>query len=81
MEKAVRYNTLVTNLIILQNVIDMSKIIQQLRYEGWQIKKEDLSKLSPYLNEHIKRFGDYVLDLSVFNKDIDQIRVAPVVNE
>ncbi len=79
MEKAIRYNTLVTNLIILQNVIDMSQIIQQLRDEGWVIKKEDLAKLSPYLTEHIKRFGDYILDLQVFNKDLEKIKTAPVI--
>jgi len=80
MEKAIRYNTLVTNLIILQNVIDMSQIIQQLRDEGWVIRKEDLAKLSPYLTEHIRRFGDYILNLGLVNKNIDKIRETTVVD-
>ncbi|WP_370589787.1 Tn3 family transposase [Thermoactinomyces sp. CICC 10523] len=35
----------------------------QLRREGYYIDPDDLSALSPYLTEHIKRFGDYVIDL------------------
>jgi TnpA family transposase len=31
MEKAIKYNTLLNNMVILQNVIDMSRIIQQMR--------------------------------------------------
>ena len=74
MEKAIRYNTLVTNLVILQNVIDMSEVIQQLRGEGWTITKKELASLSPYLTEHIKRFGDYILDLLVKNINLEKIR-------
>ena len=54
MEKAIKYNTLIANLVILQNVIDMSRIIQQLRREGWSICEKDLARLSPYLTEHLK---------------------------
>ena len=41
----------------------MSKIIADLRREGWTITDEDLSFLSPYLTPGLKRFGDYLLDL------------------
>ncbi|WP_189327670.1 Tn3 family transposase, partial [Streptomyces flaveus] len=27
--------------------------------EGWEIDPEDLAHISPYLTEHIKRFGEY----------------------
>ncbi|HSK73842.1 MAG TPA: hypothetical protein VK892_19245, partial [Pyrinomonadaceae bacterium] len=33
-------------------------------HEGFEIKAEDLKALSPYLTKHIKRFGDYVVDMS-----------------
>ena len=49
--------------MILQNVIDMSKIIADLRQEGWTITEEDLSYLSPYVTPGVKRFGEYGLDL------------------
>jgi hypothetical protein len=48
--------------VILQNVLDMTKIIEDLRREGWTITEQDLSFLSPYLRQ-VKRFGEYVLDL------------------
>ena len=48
---------------ILQNVIDMTKIIADLRREGWTITDEDVSFLSPYLTPGLKRFGEYMLDL------------------
>jgi hypothetical protein len=34
MEKAVKYNYIITNSVILQNIIDMSDIIHQLTQEG-----------------------------------------------
>jgi hypothetical protein len=36
---------------------------RQLRREGYYVDPNDLSALSPYLTEHIKRFGDYIIDL------------------
>jgi TnpA family transposase len=62
-QKRIRYNDLLASAVILQNVIDMSKIIADLRREGWTITDEDLSFLSPYLTPGLKRFGDYLLDL------------------
>ena len=64
MEKAVKYNDIITNSVILQNIIDMSDIIHQLTQEGAEIREDDIAFLSPYLTEHIKRFGDYLIDLN-----------------
>jgi len=41
----------------------MSDIIYQLTQEGAQIREEDIACLSPYITEHIKRFGDYTIDM------------------
>jgi len=60
-QKHIRYNDLLASAVILQNVIDMTKIIEDLRREGWTITDEDLSFLSPYL-QAVKRFGEYGLD-------------------
>lgn len=65
MEKAVKYNDIVTNSVILQNIVDMSDIIHQLTQEGAQIREDDLASLSPYLTEHINRFGDYHIDMQL----------------
>jgi len=62
-EKSIKYGDLVANAVIFQNVVDMTTAIHQLRKEGHYVDPDDLSVLSPYLMEHIKRFGDYVIDL------------------
>ena len=62
-QKHIRYNDLLASAVILQNVIDMTKIIADLRREGWTITDEDVSFLSPYLTPGLKRFGEYLLDL------------------
>lgn len=40
----------------------LTAVIRQLKREGYYVVPEDLSVLSPYLTEHIKRFGDYIID-------------------
>ena len=41
----------------------MTSILQDLINEGRRITKEEVEALSPYWTRHIKRFGDYVVDL------------------
>ena len=54
-QKRIRYTDVLASAVILQNVIDMTKIIGDLRREGWTITDEDLSFLSPYLTAKLKR--------------------------
>jgi hypothetical protein len=61
-QKQIRYHDLLASTVILQIVIDMSKIIADLRREGWTITDKDLTFLSPYLTG-VKRFGEYIMDL------------------
>jgi len=56
------YQGLIANAVIDQNVVDMSRILHDLRREGMVVKREDVATLSPYLTQHIKRFGDYRID-------------------
>jgi len=65
MEKAIKYNSLIANAIILQNIIDITNICNELKKEEWTITKKDISYISPYLTGGIKRFGEYILDLNV----------------
>jgi TnpA family transposase len=76
MEKAIKYNDILTNSIILQNIIDITDIILQLIAENYRITKEDISFLSPYLIGHIKRFGDYIVNLKNVPKNVDNSRKA-----
>lgn len=65
MEKAIKHNDLIANCIMLQNVIDMTDVCHALIQEGHTITEQDLSHMSPYMTEHLKRFGEYVLDLNL----------------
>lgn len=71
MEKAVKYNDLLTNAVMLQNISDMTNIIAELVDEGHTITKEDISYLCPYWTSHIKRFGDIVMDFNNVPKSVE----------
>ncbi|MEH0573897.1 transposase [Streptomyces sp. B21-108] len=58
-EKAMKFNALLTNAVIFHNALDIAEIVRQLLEEGWEIDPEDLAHISPYLTEHINRFGQY----------------------
>ncbi|MFF2231652.1 Tn3 family transposase [Streptomyces anulatus] len=58
-EKAMKLNALLTNAVIFHNALDIAEIVRQLLEEGWTIEPEDLARISPYLTEHINRFGKY----------------------
>lgn len=62
-EKMIKYNDLIANAVIFQNVVDMTRIFRSLSQEGYPLTRVDVAALSPYLTQHIKRFGDYWLDL------------------
>lgn len=70
-EKLIKYNNLVANALIFQNVIDQTRIIKSLINHGFPVVAEDLKPLSPYLTAHIKRFGDYVVDLTEIPPPLD----------
>jgi hypothetical protein len=40
-------------------------VLKGLLKEGYPVTREILGRLSPYLTEHIRRFGDYSLDMTV----------------
>jgi len=61
-QKVIKYNHLVANMVILHNVVGMSRVLKKLQNDGVLINQEILSSLGPYRLEHINRFGDYVLD-------------------
>ena len=62
----IKYTHLVANLIIFHTTVGIMKALDAVRADGLgdAITDEALAGLSPYLTEHINRFGDYVLDLT-----------------
>lgn len=61
--KAIKFNHLVSNLIILHNADAMTKAINKLKSENIHISSEIKKALSPYRTEHINRFGIYQIDV------------------
>ncbi|MBK5962694.1 hypothetical protein CCR95_00895 [Thiocystis minor] len=59
--KQVKYMDLVANVIMLHNVHDLTEIFADMEAEGWKLTREFLAGLSPYMREHIRRFGRSLL--------------------
>ncbi len=63
MEKQIKFNHLVANCLMLQNVLDMSQAIRDLIEEGYPVTRQTVQGLSAYLHGHIRRYGDYELEV------------------
>ncbi len=70
-EKVIKYNDLVANAVIFHNVVDQTRILRELKDEGFPVTREDVATLSPYVTSHIKRFGDYIIDAEAVPDPID----------
>jgi TnpA family transposase len=62
-EKQLKYASLVANAIMLSNVADMTVVLSNMAEEGHTVTPSLVGCLSPYTREHIRRFGQYVLDM------------------
>ena len=51
------------NAIILWNTIYMDAALGQLRAEGFDVRDEDIARLSPLGHEHINMLGRYAFTL------------------
>ena len=62
----IKYNHLVANLLIFHTAIGMTRALDEIAADGHgaAITPEALAGTSPYLTEHLNRFGSYELDLS-----------------
>ena len=63
-EKRIKYRDLVANAVMLLNVVDMTNALHDLQRDGVRITPELVARFSPYLTEHIKRFGQYLVDMN-----------------
>lgn len=71
-EKTIKYGDLIANAVIFQNVVDLTEVLLGLKKEGFFWQREDIAALSPYLTSHVKRFGDYLLDLDTIPTALDE---------
>jgi Transposase. len=58
-QKRIKYNHLVANCLIFHNVHAMTQALHKMACEGVALSEEALRHLSPYLTEHVNRFGVY----------------------
>ena len=70
-EKIIKYNDLVANAVIFQNVVDLTDVLRDLLKAGYSITREDVAALSPYMTSNIKRFGDYLIDMDAVPNLLD----------
>jgi len=70
-EKRIKYMNLVANAIMLHNVVDLTDVLNQMVASGHQVTEQLVKRLSPYITEHIKRFGQYILDIDAMPKPLE----------
>jgi len=71
LRQIIKYNHLIANCLIFYNVVEMSRILNDLMQEGILVEPEAVAALSPFLTQHVNRFGRYSLDLERNPPDID----------
>ncbi|MEV0087698.1 Tn3 family transposase [Saccharopolyspora sp. NPDC050642] len=63
-EKIIKFKELLANCVIYSNACDITAVANALARDGHPIDADDLATISPYITHTIRRFGDWVLDLS-----------------
>lgn len=72
-EKVIKYKDLVANAVLFQNVVDLTDILRDLQKQGYLISREDVAVVSPYITAHVKRFGDYLIDMETLPPSLDEV--------
>ena len=57
--KIIKYNHLVSNLVIFHNCHTITQALKELQTDGMKLTPELLAGLSPYRTHHLNRFGLY----------------------
>ena len=68
--KIIKYNHFVANCLSFHNVVNLTKIINDLVDEGYPINQEVVGGLSSYMTAHFNRFGDFRLN---FDEDVREL--------
>jgi Tn3 transposase DDE domain len=63
-EKQLKYASLVANTIMPSNVAEMTGVLSSMAKDQHPVTPGLVAHLSPYASEHIRRFGQYVLDMN-----------------
>ena len=63
-ERVVKFNELVANAAIFSTALDITDAANALAAEGFPVDTDDLAAVSPYITRTIRRFGNWVVDLT-----------------
>lgn len=63
-EKIVKFNELLANCVIYSTACDITAVANALAADGHPVDREDLATIVPYITHTVRRFGDWVLDLT-----------------
>ena len=72
-----KYMDVIANAIMLQNVVDLTDVLNGMAEDGFTITPELVATLSPYTHENLLRFGRLALDMDDL-PDALQPRPIPV---
>ena len=70
-EKQLKYASLVANAVMLSNVADLTDVLSAMAKDGHPVTPALVASLSPYIREHIRRFGRFVLDMTDMPDPLD----------
>jgi Tn3 transposase DDE domain-containing protein len=63
-EKIVKFNEPLASCAIYSTTVDLTRAANTLTADGWHIDPGDLATITPYITTAIRRFGDWVLNLT-----------------
>lgn len=63
-ERVVKFNELVANCAIYSTALDITDAANTLAAQGHPVDPNDLATITPYITRTIRRFGDWVLNLT-----------------
>jgi hypothetical protein len=67
---------LLTNAVVAWNTVYMAAAIEQLRADGYAVRDEDITHLSPARYEHINPYGKYRFDIDLRARQLRPLRPA-----
>jgi TnpA family transposase len=63
-DRVVKFNELVANCAIYSTALDITDAANALAADGHPVDPDDLATITPYITRTIRRFGDWVLNLT-----------------
>jgi len=78
-EVLIKHNCELPAFSTLDRLIDISNAIEKLAKEGILVTMADIKAMSPYMTSHIKRFGEYIIDLESTPDPIHKIEIEKII--